>query len=190
MLIDPNKTLLVGITGASGSIYALQFLKELKNLQITCEVIITKAGEYVLQKELNLLLKDLEKFANKIYREEEFYAPPASGSADYSGMVIIPCSMGTVGAIASGISRNLLQRAADVILKEKKTLVLVIRETPLNLIHLKNLLTCAEAGSIIFPACPAFYQNPRTIEELVLFFIKRLISFLGLSPSFKPWKPA
>jgi len=184
------KKILVGITGASGSVYAYCFLKELKELDIPSEVIITKAGEYVLKKELGFSLGNLKNLCLKVYTEEEFYAPPASGSSNYSAMVVIPCSMGTVGAIASGISRNLLQRAADVMLKEKKPLVLVVRETPLNVIHLKNLLTCAEAGATVFPASPAFYQKPKNLEELINFFVQRLSFFLGLRDNLSNhWQP-
>ncbi len=184
-----TRRVIVGITGASGSIYAYYFLKELKELGVKSEVIITRAGEYVWKREMGFSVEELKNLCLKIYREEEFYAPPASGSSNYSAMVVIPCSMGTVGAIASGISRNLLQRAADVMLKEKKPLVLVPREAPLNTIHLKNLLSCAEAGAVIFPASPAFYQNPKNFEELITLFVQRISFFLGLRSKLeKSWE--
>lgn len=176
-----EKKILVGITGASGALYAFYFLKELKKLEISCEVIITEAGKLVWKHELDMEWQILKNLAFKVYEEKEISAPPASGSGVYYGMVIIPCSMGTLSAIACGSARNLLQRAADVMLKERKPLVLVVRETPLNFIHLKNMLTCTQAGAIVFPAMPAFYQKPKTLEELISYFIKRIIQFLGLS---------
>jgi len=174
--------LLVGITGASGSIYALSFLKEAKKLGIKTDVIFTQAGKRVWEYELGISFKEVLNYAEKIYQEHEMFSPPASGSSGYSGMVVIPCSMGTLSAIACGSSRNLLQRSADVMLKEKKTLVLVIRETPLNLIHIKNMETCAQAGAVIFPAMPSFYHRPRTLEDLVSQFAKRILWFLGFLP--------
>jgi 4-hydroxy-3-polyprenylbenzoate decarboxylase len=183
-----EKRFLVGITGASGSIYAYYFLKELKKLKISTEVIITKAGEMVWNYELEKPVEEILNFAEKLYREEEISAPPASGSSNYFGMVVIPCSMGTLSAIACGSARNLLQRAADVMLKERKPLVLVIRETPLNLIHIKNMEICSKAGAVIFPAMPGFYHKPENLEELVSQFVKRILQFLGFNPDgLKTW---
>ncbi|QER42075.1 UbiX family flavin prenyltransferase [Thermodesulfobacterium sp. TA1] len=184
-----EKKYLVGITGASGAVYAKVFLQELRTLGVRAEVIITEAGKKVWETELNTSWQELKNLASRVYQETEITAGPASGSSMYSGMVIIPCSMGTLGAIAHGVSRNLLQRAADVMLKEKKTLVLVVRETPLNLIHLKNMEVCLQAGAVIFPAMPSFYQRPKTLEELLRFFVKRLLLFLGFKPQgFKGWE--
>jgi len=184
-----EKKFLVGITGASGSIYAYYLLKELKELKIPTEVIITKAGEKVWNYELEKPVEVILNFADKLYKEEEISAPPASGSAPYCGMVIIPCSMGTLSAIAQGSARNLLQRAADVMLKERKPLVLVIRETPFNLIHIKNMEICTQAGAVIFPAMPAFYHKPKNLEELISQFVKRILHFLGFEPdNFKTWQ--
>jgi len=183
-----EKKLLVGITGASGSLYAYYFLKELKKLEIPIEVIITKAGEMVWCYELEKPVEEILNFAKRIYKEEEIFSPPASGSSNYSGLVIIPCSMGTLSAIACGSARNLLQRAADVMLKEKKPLILVIRETPFNLIHIKNMEICSKAGAVIFPAMPGFYHKPKSLEELVLQFVKRILQFLGFNPDgLKTW---
>lgn len=184
-----EKKFLIGITGASGVVYAYYLLKELKKLKYPTEVIITRAGEMVWNYELEKPVKKILKFAEKLYREDEISAPPASGSNEYFGMVIIPCTMGTLSAIACGSARNLLQRSADVMLKERKPLILVIRETPLNLIHIRNMKTCSEAGAIIFPAMPSFYHKPKNIEELISQFVRRILQFLGLSPEgLKTWQ--
>ncbi len=183
-----EKRLLIGITGASGSIYAYCLLRELKKLKIPVEVIITKAGEKVWSYELEKPVEEILNFAERLFREDEIFAPPASGSSNYSGMIIIPCTMGTLSAIACGSARNLLQRSADVMLKERKPLILVIRETPLNFVHIKNMEICTQAGAVIFPAMPGFYHKPKTLEELVLQFIKRILQFIGLDPDeLKTW---
>lgn len=184
-----EKRFLVGITGASGMVYAYALLKEFKKLECPIEVIITKAGEMVWNYELKKPVEEILKFAKKVYKEDEISAPPASGSNEYSGMIIIPCTMGTLSAIACGSSRNLLQRSADVMLKERKPLILVIRETPFNLIHIKNMKICTEAGAVIFPAMPSFYHHPQNLEELVSQFVKRILQFLGLRPlDLKVWQ--
>ena len=181
--------LLVGVTGASGAPYAVAFLEVLRELGVESEVVITRPGEEVLRHETGFSLEDLGRLTRRIYREDEISAPPASGSAPYRAMVIIPCSMGTLSAVAQGAARNLLQRAADVMLKERKPLVLVVRETPLNLIHLKNMLAAAEAGATIYPAMPAFYHRPKDLREVVEFFVKRLAEFLGFEiKDLKRWE--
>ncbi len=183
-----EEKLLIGITGASGSIYALYFIKTLKELNIPFEIIITKAGKKVFEYELDLPWESLFEYTEKIYNEEEISAPPASGSAPYWGMIIIPCSMGSLSGIATGQARNLLLRSADVMLKERKPLILIIRETPLNLVHIKNMLICTEAGAVIYPAMPGFYNKPTSLEELVQLFIERLLDFLKISKNSKPWQ--
>ncbi|PMP69125.1 MAG: aromatic acid decarboxylase [Thermodesulfobacterium geofontis] len=184
-----EKKFLVGITGASGAIYAYYFLKELKKLKIPTEVIITRAGEMVWNYELEKSVEEILNFAERLYKEDEIYSPPASGSSNYSGMIIIPCTMGTLSAIACGSARNLLQRAADVMLKERKPLILIIRETPFNLIHIKNMEICSKAGAVIFPAMPGFYHKPKSLEELVIQFVKRILQFLGFNQEgLKTWE--
>lgn len=172
--------ILVGITGASGAPYAVAFLELLRELGVATEVVITYPGVEVLRHETRLGLEDLSRLTGRLYREDEISAPPASGSALYRAMVVIPCSMGTLSAIAHGAARNLLQRAADVMLKERRPLVLAVREAPFSLIHLRNMLAVAEAGAVIYPAMPAFYHNPRDLDDMVRFFVKRLAEFLGL----------
>jgi len=186
-----EKKFLIGITGASGVVYAYYFLKELKKLKYPAEVIITRAGEMVWNYELEKPVEEILKFAEKLYREDEISAPPASGSNEYFGMVIIPCTMGTLSAIACGSARNLLQRSADVMLKERKPLILVIRETPLNPVHIRNMELCTQAGAVIFPAMPSFYHKPKSLEELIIQFVKRILQFLGFNPEgLKTWQEA
>jgi len=154
---------LLGITGASGSIYAKRFLLQAKKLNLAVELIVTKIGEQVIKHErCESILKDCKK----IHRIDDFFAPPATGSSKYSGMAVLPCSMGSLGRIAAGTSDNLLVRAADVCLKESRPLVLVPREMPFSEIHLENMLKLKRAGVAIIPASPYFYEHPKTIEEL------------------------
>ncbi len=173
-----KKALLVGITGASGSIYALSFLQRLHLIDHPVEVIFSEVGKRVFQYETGVSVEEVSKLVRRVYEPHDFFSPPASGSSPYLGMVIIPCSMGTLSAIANGSSINLIHRAADVMLKEKKPLILVVRETPLNLIHLENMLKVAKAGGVIYPAMPSFYAKPKNLDELIVQFVERLIQFL------------
>ncbi len=183
-----KKKLLVGITGASGIIYAISFLKLLNEKEIPVDVIISEAAEKVLNLETDFSISDISNLAESLFMARDISAPPASGSAGYKAMVIIPCSMGTLSAVANGAASNLIHRAADVMLKEKRNLVLVIRETPFNIIHLQNMLRAAEAGAVIYPAMPAFYHRPKNLSEMIDFFIKRLAEFLGIEISdLKRW---
>lgn len=183
-----KKKYLIGITGASGAIYALILIEQFKIMGIPFEIIITEAGKIVLREELEMSWENLSNYAEKVYEEKEIWAPPASGSASYEALIIIPCSMGTLAGIATGQARNLLLRAADVMLKERRPLILVVRETPLNLIHLQNMLTVTQAGGVIFPAMPGFYYKPKNLEELIHGFIKRLMQFLNLSENPNVWR--
>ncbi|MFN3505323.1 MAG: UbiX family flavin prenyltransferase [Caldimicrobium sp.] len=183
-----EEKLLIGITGASGAIYAKTMLKKLRSIECKVEVIITEAGKLVWEHELGEPWLILKEYADKVYEEKDISAPPASGSSAYSALVIIPCSMGTLAGIATGQARNLLLRAADVMLKERKPLILVVRETPLSSIHLQNMLSVTLAGGVIFPAMPSFYNNPKNLEELLSDFIDRLLQFLGIAANSKPWQ--
>jgi 4-hydroxy-3-polyprenylbenzoate decarboxylase len=166
-----NSTIILGITGASGAIYAKRFLQLAKKKNFAVELIVTKMGKEVLKHEAcETILQH-----KKIHRIDDFFAPPATGSSEYLGMAILPCSMGTLGKIAAGTSNNLLIRAADVCLKENRPLVLVPREMPFNEIHLKNMLRLKKAGAMIIPACPHFYKHPRNIEELVDTVVERVL---------------
>jgi len=165
-----NPPLILGITGASGAIYANRFLHIAKKHGIAVELIITKMGEAVLRHEgCESILQH-----KKIHRIDDFFAPPATGSSKYSGMAILPCSMGTLGKIAAGTSNNLLVRAADVCLKENRPLVIVPREMPFNEIHLENMLKLKRAGAIIMPACPHFYKHPKSVEDVVDSVVERV----------------
>lgn len=181
--------IVVGITGASGSIYArslIEYLCKLKtknNLRV--DVIYTETGKEVAIHETG---SDFTKdFPVNIYQNNDFYAPFASGSATADALVVIPCSMGTLGRIAHGSSDNLICRTADVVLKERKKLILVSRETPLNLIHIKNMELITLAGGIILPASPSFYLKPQTIEELTNTITFRIIDLLGIEHEISRW---
>ncbi len=178
----------IGVTGASGSIYGKLLLDKLASLhdQIdACGVIFSDNAKSVWRFELGSFDETAIPF--KIYRPDDFYAPMASGSAGYDVMVIIPCSMGTLGRIAAGVSTDLMTRAADVMLKERKKLILVTRETPYNLIHLNNMKLLTEAGAIIFPASPSFYSKPDTIEALVMTVVDRVLRLAGLQTEGYRW---
>ena len=168
-----NAPLLLGITGASGSIYAKRFLLLAKKKKLAVEAIITKTGEQVIKHEH---CESILQNCRKIHRIDDFFAPPATGSSDYCGMAVLPCSMGTLGRIAAGTNDNLLIRASDVCLKESRPLVLAPREMPFNEIHLENMLKLKRAGATIIPASPYFYRHPQTIEELADTVIERVFS--------------
>jgi len=182
------KKIIVGITGASGSIYAKLLIEKLKEYQEQVEevaIIFTKNGKDVFSFETNSTIEVSGKF--RIADNNNLFDATASGSASYDSMIIVPCSMGTLGRIASGIANDLLARAADVILKEKKQLILVTRETPLNLIHIKNMKTITKAGGLILPASPFFYHKPSTIDELINPFLERVLSYAGLETNSYKW---
>ncbi len=171
--------LIVAVTGASGVIYGRRLLEVLKG---KCEVhlIISRASEELIEYELGATKKELENLANCTYDEGDFCASLASGSFKTDGMVVIPCSMKTLAGIAHGYSENLILRAADVTLKEKRKLIIVPRETPLSAIHLRNMLELSMQGVIIVPATPAFYHKPQKIEDLVDFVVGKVLDSLGI----------
>ncbi len=180
--------LVVGVTGASGVIYAKRLLEVLSEKNIETHVIVSKTAEKIIKHELEMSRVEFEKLGRYSYREDEVDAPLSSGSFKTDGMIIIPCSLKTLAGIASGYTDNLILRAADVTLKEKRTLVLVPRETPLNAIHLYNMLKLARIGAIILPAMPAFYHKPKKIEELVDFITGKILDILGIEHQlFKRW---
>jgi 4-hydroxy-3-polyprenylbenzoate decarboxylase len=180
--------IIVAVTGASGSIYAKVLLDKLVKLsdQIAeVGVIMSDNAKDVWRHELGN--SDYEKIPFKIYSKSDFYAPFASGSAKYNSMIICPCSMGTMARIASGISNDLTTRAADVILKERRKLILINRDTPLSLIHINNMKTITEAGGIICPASPSFYSNPADFEALAATVVDRAIDLCGLEQDSYRW---
>jgi len=177
---------LLGITGASGAMYAARFLEHMHRLDHPIDVVISDCGQEVMAFEHQLEALEL---ADRIYPNDDLFSPPASGSSRYAGMVILPCSMGTLGRVAAGISETLLTRAADVCLKERKPLLLVPRETPLSLIHLENLLRMQRAGAIIIPASPSFYRHPLSIEDLVDSVLAKVADQMGIAHNIaKPWR--
>lgn len=188
-------TYVVGITGASGSVYARRLIEKLLERDHTVHICMTRAGAMVTSAELGWEETRLQDAASmQSYLRSLFPCPGrlfcydigaigadvASGSFPIDGMVILPCSMGTLSAVARGASQNLMERAADVCLKERRTLVLVPREAPYNQIHLENMLALARYGAVIMPASPGFYSGPKTIEELVDFFAARVLDQLGV----------
>ncbi len=187
----------IGITGASGSIYGVRLIQELTIRRHHVDIVITQAGKKVLAEELGIKsIRELEKkfFLKykdriKIWENDDFEAPFMSGSNAPKVVVVIPCSVGKLAAIANGLSSNLLERIADVALKEKRQLILVVRETPLSLIHLENMVKAAKAGAQILPATPAFYHNPKTIDDMVNFIVGKVLNLLGIEHNlFKGWR--
>ena len=180
--------IIVAVTGASGGIYAKVLFDKLKKLQdqITeVGVLMSDNAKYVWKSELQNT--DYTQYPFTFYEKMDFMAPFASGSANYKTMIICPCSMGTMGRIASGISNDLTTRAADVILKERRKLIIVARETPYSLIHINNMKLITESGGIICPATPSFYSNPKTFEELAATVIDRVIALAGLEQDTFSW---
>jgi 4-hydroxy-3-polyprenylbenzoate decarboxylase len=180
--------IVVAVTGASGSIYAkvlLQKLVLLTNQISELSLLMTTNAKEVWATELED--KSYENLPVKYFTQQDFNAPFASGSGKYDTMIIIPCSMGTLGRIASGVSNDLITRAADVILKERRKLICVARETPYNLIHIKNMETITLAGGIICPATPSFYSKPKTLEEIAATVVDRVIDLAGLELESYRW---
>ena len=180
--------IIVAVTGASGSIYAKVLLDKLiliRSQWTELGVVITDNAKLVWETELEE--NNYGKYDVAYYEKNDFTAPFASGSGAYNLMIIVPCSMGTVGRIASGISNDLISRAADVVLKEKRKLICVVREAPYNLVHIRNMETIAMAGGIICPATPSFYSKPKTVEEVIATVIDRVIDLAGLEIDTYRW---
>ena len=172
--------LIVGITGASGAIYGIRALQVLHGLKVETHLVIADAALETLRLETDLKKSDVVRLATETHRPDDIASKIASGSYPTDGMVVIPCSMKTLAGIASGYSDNLLLRAADVTIKERRKLVLVVRETPLSLIHIENMATVTRAGAIVLPAVPAFYQRPKTVAALVDQVVGKALDMLGI----------
>jgi flavin prenyltransferase len=182
-----KKKILLGITGASGMLFLISFLDTIASLDILVHGICSPSGRYVLKTEQDLTPEDLP-VVSCWFDPENLSAPPASGSSDYTAMVVLPCTMGSLAAIACGLSVNLIHRAADVMLKERRRVVLAVRETPLNRTHLKNMLAVHDAGAVICPTMPSYYLRPKTLTEAAETYSWRLADQLGLSiPERKRW---
>lgn len=195
---DPSRRLVFAITGASGALYGVRFLRQAIRHFDEIYVMLSRNAPSVLATEAGIHLS-AEPTARELIGEDapqirfchghDYFTPPASGSFRHAGMVIAPCSMGTAGRIAAGISNDLTTRAADVCLKERRKLILVVRETPLNLIHLRNLTALTEAGATVLPASPGFYHRPQTVEDLVDTVVARTLQALGLEQDLvREWK--
>jgi len=187
-MTDPTRKTIVAVTGASGSIYALKLLESLTSLKTPPDEIAVvfseNAGE-IWEYEIREKFKPSSPL--RLYQNNDFFAPFASGSSGYGTMIICPASMGITGRIANGISDDLITRAADVMLKERRTLILVPRETPYNLIHIRNMEALTLAGAVICPATPSFYSRPDTIDDLVMTVVSRILSLAGFEAGTYRW---
>ncbi|MDO8177831.1 MAG: UbiX family flavin prenyltransferase [Undibacterium sp.] len=184
--IGPRK-LIVAITGATGVIYGVRLLQALRELpEVQSHLLISEAGVLNLHQELDLNRKDVEALADVVHNVRDVGASIASGSFQSDGMIIAPCSMKTLAAVANGLSDNLITRAADVALKERRRLVLMVRETPFNLAHLRNMTSVTEMGGIIFPPLPGFYHKPQSIQEMVDHTIGRVLDLYALPHHLTP----
>ena len=185
--MEKKRNIIVAVTGASGSLYARLLCRRLAEANGVGRIalIVTRNGLAVSAYEDDPAWMDDPRFTR--YDNDDLFGAPASGSSSFDAMVVIPCSMGTVGRIASGVSDNLVCRAADVMLKERRRLILVTREAPLSAIHLHNLLRLTEAGAIVCPASPSFYSKPATVEQLCGTIVERVLSLLGVDAPHYEW---
>jgi 4-hydroxy-3-polyprenylbenzoate decarboxylase len=185
--MEPRR-IVVGITGASGAIYGVRLLERLRELPVETHLVATRWARVTIEHETGLSYAAVKELADVVHAEADQAAAIASGSFRTEGMIVAPCSTKTLAAIANGFAHNLLCRAADVVLKERRRLVLAVRETPLNPIHLRNMLSLAEIGVTIFPPTPAFYNRPQQIDEIVDQTVLRLLDQFGYElPSASRW---
>jgi len=181
------KRLVVAITGASGAMYGIRLLQWLReSAQVETHLMISDAGVLSMHYELDMKRKDVEALADVVHSVRDVGACVASGSFQSEGMIVAPCSMKTLGSVAHGLSDNLISRAADVMLKERRRLVLMVRETPFNLAHLRNMTSVTEMGGIIYPPLPALYQKPQSIEEMVDHTAGRVLDLFGIQQTLAP----
>jgi len=183
-LPQPPRRLIVAITGATGAVYGVRLLQKMRPIEgLESHLVVSSAGWLNLQHELGLTKDDVHPLADVVHGVRDVGASIASGSFSTEGMIVAPCSMKTLASIAHGLSDNLIARAADVTLKERRRLVLLTRETPLNLAHLRNMTAVTEMGGIVFPPLPAFYNRPTTIDELVDDTVARVLDMFALGPA-------
>ena len=188
-LSQGDRRLIIGISGASGVIYGVRLLQALKPLPVETHLVMTRTAEVTLAHETKMKVSDVRRLADVAYPIGDLAAAISSGSFQTIGMIVAPCSMRSLGEIAHGISSNLLTRAADVVLKERRRLVLVARETPLHTIHLRNLVTVSELGAIVAPPMPAFYNKPKTLDDVIDHTVGRLLDLFGLDTGkIKRWR--
>ncbi len=179
--------MLIAITGATGIDLAIKLLETLRDKKIKTELIISKNAEKVITVETDYKISDIQKLAETNYDADDLLAPPASGSHKEDLMIVIPCSMKSLSAIANGYANNLITRAADVMIKEKRKLMLIVRETPFSAIHLENMLKLAKIGVIILPPIPSYYIKPQSVEELTEFTVGRILDHVGIESDIKRW---
>jgi len=183
----PKQRLIIAITGATGAVYGVRLLQALQaNPDVETHLLISEAGVLNLHQELDMKRKDVEAFADVVHHVRDVGASIASGSFQSDGMVIAPCSMKTLASVAHGMSDNLITRAADVVLKERRRLILMVRETPFNLAHLRNMTAVTEMGGIIFPPLPGFYHRPQSIQEMVDHTVGRVLDMFALPHELTP----
>jgi len=175
-----NPRLIVGISGASGVIYGVRLLQALQELPIETHLIMSRTAEVTLAHETDFKVRQVQALADVAHNVTDLAAPPSSGSFRTIGMVIAPCSMRSLGELASGVTTSLLTRAADVVLKERRRLVLLTRETPLHSVHLRNMLTLSDMGAVIAPAMPAFYSRPQSLDDVIDHTVARVLDLFGL----------
>jgi 4-hydroxy-3-polyprenylbenzoate decarboxylase len=178
---------LIAITGATGVNIAIKLLEKLKEKDIKRELIISKIAERIIEIESEYNITEISNLASKKYDFENLEAAPASGSYKVDTMVVVPCSMKTLSAIANGYADNLITRAADVMIKERRQLVLIVRESPLSAIHLENMLKLARLGVVIAPPVPSFYIKPKTVDELIDYLVGRILDQIGIESDIKRW---
>ena len=177
---EEARRLIVGITGASGAIYGVRLLELLRATDIETHLIISRAGQTTLAAETNLKVADVEALADVVHQNTDIAAACSSGSFRTLGMVIAPCSIKTMGEIATGVTPNLISRAADVALKERRRVVLMLRETPLHLGHIRSMAAVTEAGAVVYPPVPAFYAQPKSLEEMVDHTLGRVLDLFDI----------
>lgn len=186
-MADRPLRLIVAITGATGAIYGVRLLQHLQHTPgVETHLLVSDAAVLTLHQETGLQRRDVEAFAHVVHKVRDIGASIASGSFQSDGMVVAPCSMKTLAAVAHGLSDNLITRAADVVLKERRRLVLMVRETPFNLAHLRNMTAVTEMGGIIYPPLPGFYHKPKSIEEMVDHTVGRVIDLFGIDHALTP----
>ncbi|MDN5301019.1 MAG: flavin prenyltransferase [Thermoanaerobacteraceae bacterium] len=180
--------IIIAITGASGAIYGVKILQELKKKQVTSHLIMSKWGKETIKTETDYTIVEVEALADFVYDENDMAASISSGSFKCDGMIVAPCSMKTLAGIANGFTEDLIIRAADVTIKEKRKLILMVRETPLNPIHIENMLKLSRIGVTIMPPVPAFYTNPKTLDDVINQTVGRALDQFGIElDSLKRW---
>lgn len=195
MSASPVRRIIVAITGATGAVYGVRLLGALSTTPgIETHLVVSDAAALTLRQEVGMQRRDVEGLAHVVHRNRDIGASIASGSFQTDGMIVAPCSMKTLASVAHGLSDNLIARAADVVLKERRRLVLMVRETPFNLAHLRNMVAVTEMGAVVFPPLPSFYHRPATIDDMVDHTVGRVMDLFGVEHAMAPrWagiKPA